>query len=99
MTHNQRADKRPQGRTRQLQLIAEIGQATGAYFNVDELLSDTVNRIRDQLGFYHISIFLLNADDQNLILEEATGEIGQMLKQDQFTIPFRPDTIIGWVAN
>jgi GAF domain-containing protein len=99
MTHNQGAGKRPQGRTRQLQLIAEIGQATGAYFNVDELLSDTVNRIRDQLGFYHISIFLLNADDQNLILEEATGEIGQMLKQDQFTIPFRPDTIIGWVAT
>lgn len=93
-------DNRPsgQGRTRQLQRIAEIGQATSAYPNVDQLLADTVNLICDQLGFYHISIFLLDSDGQNLVLKESTGEVGQELKKDQFKIPLRPDTIIGWAA-
>ena len=86
-------------RSRQLQLIAEIGQATSTYLNVDGLLYDTVTLIRDQLGFYHISIFLLDADRNFLVLQEATGDTGQKLKESRFEIALNADTIIGWVAT
>jgi GAF domain-containing protein len=99
MSNDQLSEFQPQpGRPHQLQLIAEIGQALSAYLNVDQLLADTVTLIRDQLGFYHISIFLLDADEPTLMLKEATGDIGRELKQKQFKIPLRADTIIGWVA-
>jgi GAF domain-containing protein len=87
-----------QYRSEQLQLIAEIGQATSAYRDVDKLLYDMVYLIRDQLGFYYVSIFFPVADRTHLTLIEATGEIGQELKQTKFHIPFAVDSIIGWVA-
>lgn len=99
MTNNRPSASRPRSRAHQFQLIADIGQATSAYLNPDQLLAATVSLIRDQLGFYYTSIFLLDAAEQNLLLKEATGEIGQALKENQFKIPLRADTIIGWVAT
>jgi GAF domain-containing protein len=99
MTNKRPSVSRPRSRAHQFQLIADIGQATSAYLNLDQLLAATVSLIRDQLGFYYTSIFLLDAAEQNLLLKEATGEIGQALKENQFKIPLRADTIIGWVAT
>ena len=99
MTNSQPLTERGLDHTRQLQLIAEIGQATSTYLNVEKLLYDTVTLIRDQLSFYQISIFLLDADKNILVLKEATGKTGQTLKERQFQIPFDANTIIGWVAT
>ena len=99
MTAQQSLPHNLRDRTRQLQLIAEIGQATSAYLDVSRLLIDTVSLIRDQLGFYHISIFLLDDQQTYLNLREATGGAGEELKKNRFQITLQANTIIGWVAT
>jgi GAF domain-containing protein len=86
-------------RYRQLQLGAEVSQLTSQSLDPRKLLRDAVYLIRDQFDFYHVSIFLMQADKQNLILEEATGRIGDTLKTKKFQIPLNSNSVVSWAAQ
>jgi GAF domain-containing protein len=58
----------------------------------------TVNLIRDRLGYYHISVFLLDESGQNAIVRESTGEVGQILKERPHTLAVGSQSIIGFVT-
>lgn len=55
-----------------LQLSAEVAQLTGQSLNLEELLTNTVNLIRDRFGFYFVSIYLIE-EEEDVILKAATG--------------------------
>ncbi len=86
-------------RYRQLQLGAEVSQLTSQSLDPRKLLRDAVYLIRDQFDFYHVSIFLIQADKQSLILEEATGRIGETLKTKKFQIPLNSNSVVSWAAQ
>ncbi|MCA9928703.1 MAG: GAF domain-containing protein [Anaerolineales bacterium] len=88
-----------QRRARQLQLSAEVSQRSSLSLNLETLLHNTVYLIRDQYGFYYVSIFLLDEHESQLVLREATGEIGKQLKDAVFQLPVDESSIIGWVAT
>ncbi len=88
-----------QRRARQLQLSAEVIQQTSHSLDIEKLLHSTVHLVREQFGFYHVSLFLLNETKQALYLYKATGEIGQQLQDQAYTIPIKQDSIISWVAQ
>ncbi|GAB4277863.1 MAG: hypothetical protein Kow0080_29080 [Candidatus Promineifilaceae bacterium] len=86
-------------RYRQLQLGAEVSQLTSQSLEPRKLLRDAVYLIRDQFDFYHVSIFLLQANKQSLILEEATGRIGDTLKTKKFQVPLDSNSVVSWAAQ
>ncbi|MCP5078097.1 MAG: GAF domain-containing protein, partial [Psychromonas sp.] len=80
---NRRLFDEAQHRTWQLQTAAEVSQAATAYLDLDTLLSQSVDLIKDRFDFYHVSIFLVDDYQRYAIVKASTGAIGQeMLKMN-----------------
>jgi GAF domain-containing protein len=79
----------------QLRATAEIAQIAATATGPDDLLVRTVNYIRDRFGFYHVQIFLLDADRRYANLVAGTGEIGEMLIERGYRLAIGSQSVIG----
>ncbi|MCS7251226.1 MAG: GAF domain-containing protein [Anaerolineae bacterium] len=95
----QNLDRRVKERTHQLQTAAEMGRLMTSMLDLDELLQTAVNLIRDRLGYYHVSVFLIDESGQWAVLREATGEIGRKLKEQGHRLAVGGQSLIGWVTS
>jgi len=87
-----------QRRAIQLEASAEVGRAIVSIFDVDQLLRQTVDLIRDRFGFYHAGIFLLDEDGEWAVLQEATGEAGAQMKAQGHRLAIGDTSMVGWTA-
>lgn len=94
----QNLERRVQERTHQLQTAAEMGRAIASTLDLDELLRMAVNLIRDRLGYYHVSVFLIDESGRWAVLRESTGEIGRKLKERGHRLEVGGRSLIGWVT-
>jgi signal transduction histidine kinase len=62
------AEKR---RTERLELIARVGQHIAARLDQDELFSNTIEELHTQLGFDHVSLFLIDAQDPSVLVQKT----------------------------
>lgn len=85
-------------RTGQLQAAADIGRATASVRSLDELLRLALDLIRDRFGFYHASIFLIDAASHAAVLRESTGPVGAQLKARGHKLGIGSQSLIGWVT-
>lgn len=86
-------------RNERLQFSLDVGRAASASLNLDKLLYNTAHLIRDEFGFYHVTIFLTDESGQYLVLKEATGVIGERQKVMGFEVKRGSHSIIGWVSG
>jgi GAF domain-containing protein/HAMP domain-containing protein len=68
-----------QQRSAQIQLASEVARDIAATTDLEKLLNQSVNLIRDRFNFYHAGIFLLDDSGEYAILRAATGEAGRMM--------------------
>jgi GAF domain-containing protein/HAMP domain-containing protein len=94
----QQANVALQRRAVQLEASAEIAQAITSIFNMDHLLRKATDLIRSRFGFYHAGIFLLDEDEEWLVLREATGRAGTVMKSEGHRLRFDPSSMVGWAA-
>ncbi len=85
-------------RTAQLEADNEISSTIAGSLELSRVLSQTVNLIRDRLGYYQVSIFLLDERGENAIVRESTGEVGRILKERPHTLAVGSQSIIGFVT-
>ncbi len=90
---------RVEERTKQIRTAAEVARAVTSVPTLDDLLRRAVELIRDQFGYYHVSIFLLDKTGQLAVLREATGEVGEALKARRHQLPVGSESVIGWVTE
>jgi FOG: GAF domain len=57
-----------------------------------------VNLIRDRLGYYHASVFLIEESGRWAVLQESTGEVGRKLKERGHRLEVGGRSLIGWVT-
>ncbi len=88
-----------QRRAIQLEASAQVGRAIASILNVDGLLAEVVNLIRDRFGFYHAGIFLLDESGEWAVLRQATGEAGQRMLARQHQLAVGGQSIVGWVTG
>ncbi|MEK7808345.1 MAG: GAF domain-containing protein, partial [Chloroflexota bacterium] len=69
-----------QKRVERVYSAVEIGRTALGGLNSSEQLPQTLNLLLERFGYFHASIFLLDADGENAIIREASGEIGHKLK-------------------
>ena len=70
-----------QERAQRLEIASEIASEASQILDAGEILNKAVNLIRDRFGYYHTSVFLIDALGEYAVLREAAGEIGaEMLK-------------------
>ncbi len=68
-----------EARSRQLETVAQIGNVIASIRDMDALLERVTHLISEQLGFYHVGIFLLDEDGEYAVLRAANSEGGQRM--------------------
>ncbi len=82
-----------------LRIAAEVGQITVGLTELDTLLPRAVNFIRDRLGYYHVQIFLLDAEGRVAWLRASTGEPGEQLLARNHHLDVGSTSVIGRVTQ
>jgi GAF domain-containing protein/HAMP domain-containing protein len=70
-------------RTKQLAATNEVGRVASSILDPDELLSKIVNLVTEQFSYYYAAIYLLDTSEKWAELREATGQAGNVLKQNR----------------
>lgn len=72
-------------RARQVQLSTEIAQEIATATALKDLFCLVVNRVQEQFGYYYVHIYTL--EQENLVIQEGTGNIGRQLKLEDYRLP------------
>jgi signal transduction histidine kinase len=83
-------------RTIQLQTAADIARAATSILDINELLPNVVNLIRDHFEYYYVGIFLRNETNEWAVLRAATGEMGKKMIDDGHRLRVEDSSMIGW---
>lgn len=83
----QSAQMAAQERAYQLELSAGVSQELASTLDLETLLSQVVELIREGFDYYHVHIYLLDKETDTLLMMEGTGEPGLIMKQRGHRIP------------
>ncbi len=89
---NEEALKR---RNEYLAASAEIGRLVTSTLDLKAIFTRSVNLILERFGYYHASIFIIDETGFNAVLEEATGAVGQKLKERKHTLAVGSNSTVG----
>lgn len=84
--------------TQRLKIVAKLSGRFNAVLNLEELLVEVVNQIKDSFDYYHVQTYILAEDDANdegqrtLIMRAGTGEAGATMKAQGHTISLSTPT-------
>jgi GAF domain-containing protein/ActR/RegA family two-component response regulator len=82
------------------QAAARLSRAASSILELDELLPQVVDLIREEFGFYYVGIFLVDEDREWAVLQAGTGEAGRRMLEQGHRLRVGKASMIGWcVAN
>lgn len=82
-----------------LQASSDIAQVINRELELQQLLDNTVNTIRDEFDFYHVQIFLVDERREYANLVASTGEAGKQLLARNHRLPIGSQSVIGRVSQ
>lgn len=77
---------------------SEIGRLVTSTLDLNTIFTRTVNLISERFGFYYAAIYIIEETGFNVILREATGEAGEKMKAQNYSIVVGSHSVIGKVA-
>lgn len=86
-------------RASQLEAASKIARDISMLSNLDDLLDNAVNLIRDGFGFYHAGIFLVDERHEFAVLSAATGEAGRIMIEGNHRLRVGEMGIVGFVVS
>lgn len=84
--------------TQRLKIVAKLSGHFNAVLNLEELLVEVVNQIKDSFDYYHVQTYILAEDNTNdagqsaLIMRAGTGEAGATMKVQGHAISLNAPT-------
>jgi GAF domain-containing protein/HAMP domain-containing protein len=85
-------------RSTQIQIAAEVARDINASTDLERLLSEAVDLIRERFGFYHAGIFLVDERGGYAILRSASGEAGRKMLESEHMLKVGAQGIVGDAA-
>ncbi len=85
-------------RSLQLEVAADIARQITTLTDPERLLDQSVDLIREQFGFYHAAVFLVDDRREYAVLRAATGVAGQQLIAQGFRLRIGQVGIVGAVT-
>ncbi len=85
-------------RTRDLEMTAQMGHVIASQTEIDRLLDTTIQLVLDQLGYYHVQVFLIDDLKQNAVLRASTGEAGQEMLARKHKLGVGSNSVVGQAA-
>jgi GAF domain-containing protein len=86
-------------RTDQIRTTAKLTEVATSTGDLEELLRRSVDLIVMHLRFDHAAIFLLNETGDFVVLQAASGAIGQIQGLSDFRLHVGSPSLVGWVAE
>ena len=86
-------------RTSQLQAVADVGKSITSYRNLSELLQQATRLIHENLGYYHVGIFLLDERKEYAVLTATNSEGGRAMLERGHFLKVGETGIVGFVAG
>ena len=85
-------------RTAQLRTAADVGRVASSILDTQQLMNEVVNLITTRFGFYYAAVFTLDHSGSYLILREATGEAGRILRERGHRLRVGRDSMVGYAV-
>ncbi len=95
MTERKRNEEALKRRNEYLAASAEIGRLVLSSLDLKSIFSRAVNLVKERFGYYHAAIFIVEETGFNAVLEEATGEAGEQMKQRRHSLPVGSKSTVG----
>ena len=86
-------------RARQLETSAEVGQSVGQLLDLNILLPQVVDLIRERFEYDHVQVFLMDERDEYAVLKASTGEAGRQLLAHGHKLAKSSNSVIGQVTS
>ncbi len=94
-----RANRINEHRAQMFQAIAQVTRAIISMQNLQDLLPQITQMISQQFGFYHVGIFLLDANNEYAVLSATNSEGGQRMIDRGHKLRVGQTGIVGNVAG
>jgi len=93
-------EERVAARTRDLEIVAEVGTATATILESKRLLQEVVDLTKERFNLYHSHIYLLDEEGKNLVLTAGAGEPGRVMVAEGRSIPLdREQSLVARAAR
>jgi PAS domain S-box-containing protein len=99
VTERKAAEEALRRQNEYLATATEVGRLITSTLDLPTLFERTVNLLRSQFGYYHVSIFTVEETGFNAVLREATGQAGEEMKSRQHSLTIGSKSIIGYVTG
>ena len=86
-------------RAKQLEAASQVARSISTFNDLDSLLNDTIELIRQQFGFYHAGLFLTDDANEYAVLKAATGEVGQLMLERKHRLKIGEEGIVGYAVS
>ncbi len=83
-------------RTIQLQTAAEVSRAASSILDINILLPNVVELIRNHFDYYYVGIFLVDESKSWAVLRAGTGEMGREMILTGHRLGVGDSSMIGW---
>jgi GAF domain-containing protein/ActR/RegA family two-component response regulator len=93
--HSEQSEKR----AAQLSAAAQIGQSVSSAMTAEDVIKHAIVQIAQLFRLYHVGIFLLDDAEANLVLQQATGHAGAIMKDSHYSLPLDDDDLICQAAT
>jgi PAS domain S-box-containing protein len=99
ITERKKAEDALQRRSDYLAASSEIGRLVTSTLDLNTIFTRTVNLISERFGFYFAAIYITEETGFNARLQEATGEAGEKMKAQKYSVVVGSTSIVGRVAD
>jgi len=93
-------EQRVAARTKDLEIVAEVGTTTATILESKRLLQEVVDLTKKRFNLYHSHIYLLDEKGENLVLAAGAGEPGRAMVAEGHSIPLgREQSLVARAAR
>lgn len=92
-------NKQLENRTEKLRAIAAITSTAASINDFGRLISSVSGIVSQQLGYFHVGVFLLDEQRQYAMLRSASSEGGLKMLADSYRLPIGAKNIVSFAAQ
>ena len=85
-------------RLKEVNVLYKISQAVVATIEVNEILRQATNLLKEDLEYYHVHIYMFDSENRTLIFQQGSGTVGDQLRIQTHKLSVDLG-IVGYVAR
>jgi signal transduction histidine kinase len=70
-----------------LHTAADVSKQLSSILDLDRLLQEVITLVKNRFLLYHVHVYLLNEESQQLLMHVGSGEVGEQLRVRKHAIP------------